>query len=600
MQKSEANTTKVSQDFHQALERLLSQEKYKNLKADVIFDQGDYIVLAIDSITQSLILGAVFAMLVLFLFLRGIKSPIIIAVAIPYSVIVTFVLMYFADFTLNMMTLGGLALGVGMLVDNSIVVIENINRHLAMGKEPKKAASDGVKEIGAAIFASTMTTIAVFIPVVFISGLIGDLMVEFSVTIAFSLLSSLFVAVTVVPMLASKMLKTPQENLEEKRQNSPFYKGLERAVRWCLRHRLSVVSIVMVMLIIGVFGLRNVGTEFFPATDEGFFSIRIDLENGMALSETEKVVAAVEEELRGEEAVDVFVSLIGSTQNQSFQGGSSKNVAEMYIRMKPLDERDISVFELIEKKRDRIEQAAKAVNDTAEVNIFMHSSMGIEPNTLSFNVMDTNRERLETAVRRIEDALQKRKEVTEVSHDLSESVEEVQITIDKDKALSHGLLPGQIAMLVNDVTRGVTATTIMPEDGTFMDVRVEYDESVTRDAEKLKELLIRKNDGTYVELGEVASIEKGTSPVQVQRHNQHLVSSVSVKYSTNISLGEIVKIVEDEIEQLDLHEEIKTSYTGEQEMFESTIGDMLLALVWPFCLFTLSWQPNLNRLSTLL
>lgn len=144
------------------------------------------------------------------------KSPLIIGVAIPYSVIVTFVLMYFSHFTLNIMTLGGLALGIGMLVDNAIVVIENIYRHLSMGKEPKEAARDGAKEVGPAIIASTLTTISVFLPVIFITGIIGELFTEFALTISFSLFASLVVALTVVPMLASRWLKEPKYNVEEK------------------------------------------------------------------------------------------------------------------------------------------------------------------------------------------------------------------------------------------------------------------------------------------------------------------------------------------------------------------------------------------------
>src|SRR5690606_3586046 len=184
LQESQANTAEVSDAFQERLDELLSEERFEGVQADVLFDQGDYVKLAIGNIGQTLILGGIFAMLVLFFFLRGIKSPIIIGVAIPYSVIVTFVLMFFADFALNILTLGALALGIGMLVDNAIVVIENIERHLAMGKNSKKAASEGAREVSGAIIASTLTTVAVFIPVIFISGLIGEIFFEFALTIS--------------------------------------------------------------------------------------------------------------------------------------------------------------------------------------------------------------------------------------------------------------------------------------------------------------------------------------------------------------------------------------------------------------------------------
>lgn len=579
LQKSEANTAEVSEQFQKTLKELLSLEKYKDIKADVLFDQGEYIQIVIKNIVQSLILGALFASVVLFFFLRGIKNPLIISVAIPYSVIVTFVLIYLADFSLNLMTLGGLALGVGMLVDNSIVVIENINRHLDMGKSPKEAARFGVKEIGSAIIASTLTTIAVFVPVIFIEGIIGSLMLEFSLTIAFSLFSSLFVAVTVVPMLASRFLKKPEENVEEKRQKSKPLKGMERAIKWCLRHRFAVLSLVFIFLAVSVFGLRSIGAQLFPPTDEGFFTISVQLENGTALTETDKVVQAVENELKDEEAVDVYVSLVGSTQQQSAQGNTSRNSAEIYVKMKELDERDVSVFEFTEEKLKDFEKAAKKINESAEVSVFMHSSTGMEPNTLSFNVTDSNQKRLEENVNKIVAELDEMDEVIELSTDLTETVEEVQITVDKKRALENGLTPAQVALFVNDVTRGVTVANVTDQNQNIMDVKVLYDAEITRDIDQLKKLLIRNNNGEYVTLEDVTDISIGESPVHFQRHNQQSVINISIKYSNDLTVGEMSGKVEEKIEKLDLPEETKISYTGEQDLLQSTIKDLVLALI---------------------
>lgn len=236
LQESGANTASVSTEFKKSLDKLLKKKEFKKIESNILFDQGDYVKLAIGNIGQSLILGGIFAMLVLFFFLRGIRSPIIIGVAIPYSVIVTFVLMFFADFSLNIMTLGALALGIGMLVDNAIVVIENIERHLAMGKTPADAARDGSKEVGGAITASTLTTLAVFVPVIFISGLIGQIFTEFALTISFSLTASLVVALTVVPMMASRMLKEPKKDLSARMRRSKTMYNFERSVKWALNH----------------------------------------------------------------------------------------------------------------------------------------------------------------------------------------------------------------------------------------------------------------------------------------------------------------------------------------------------------------------------
>jgi hydrophobic/amphiphilic exporter-1 (mainly G- bacteria), HAE1 family len=579
LQQSDANTAEVSKAFLDELETLLERDKYAGIKSEVLFDQGDYIKMAIGNISNSLIVGGILAMAVLFLFLRNVKSPLIIGIAIPYSVIFTFVLMFFADFTLNIMTLGGLALGIGMLVDNAIVVIENIYRHLSMGKDPKTASRDGAKEVGAAITASTLTTVAVFLPVVFISGIIGELFTEFALTISFSLFASLVVALTVVPMLASRLLKAPKKNLETRRQRSSSMKGLEKSIRWALRHRFIVILITVLMLAGGGYGLTTVGTQFIPATDEGFFSIRVNLENGSALTETEKVLASLEEALKDEEDVDVYVSLIGTTQEASFRGTTNANVGELYVKMDDLKDREISTFKFVDDIKKELEQAAAKANSSAELSFNLQSTSGSAPNTLTFSVRDTSEKRLNESVTKIYDTVKDLDDVNELSTSQNEKVEEVQVTVDREKALAQGLAPAQIAMVVNDVTRGNIATQMDGENGEILGVYVEYDSAVTQNLDKLKQLLIKKPDGNYVSLGQVTNIETGSGPVKIQRINQQDAVEFTMKYKSSTNLGDISKQVDEKIEVLDLPEETEVVFSGDRELLESSIDDLVLAFI---------------------
>lgn len=579
LQQSDANTAEVSEEFIKKLEDLLEQEQYEGIESEILFDQGDYINLAIGNISNSLLLGGVFAMVVLFFFLKNVKSPLIIGISIPYSVIFTFVLMYFSDFTLNIMTLGGLALGIGMLVDNAIVVIENIYRHLSMGKDSKVAASDGAKEVGSAITASTLTTVAVFLPVVFITGIIGELFTEFALTISFSLIASLVVALTVVPMLASRLLKAPKTNLEAKRQESGLMRLLERSIKWSLRNRAVVIAITMLLLAAGSFGLTTVGTQFLPNTDEGFFTVRMELENGTALSETEKVIAAVEEELKDEDEVDTYVSLIGTTQEGSFRGSANANIAELYIKMKELEERERSTFEFVDDVKKDLEKAASKVNESADLSFNMQSSSGTAPNTLTFSVRDTDPNRLNENVDKIYNALKDLDDVTELTTDLMDTVEEIQITVDREKALEQGLAPAQIAMAVNDVTRGNRATQMIDDESNIYGVFVEYDKEITQDIDNLKTLLIKKPDGNYVSLDEVTNIERGEGPVNIQRINQQDAVQFTLKYKSSTNMGAISKEVDKEIADLELPEETEVVFSGDRELLESSIDDMALAFI---------------------
>ena len=466
-----------------------------------------------------------------------------------------------------------------MLVDNSIVVIENIYRHLSMGKDPKTAASDGAKEVGGAITASTLTTVAVFLPVVFITGIIGELFKEFALTISFSLFASLAVALTVVPMLASRLLKSPKANIETKRQESGLMRSLEKSIKWSLRNRAVVIAITMLLLAAGSFGMTTLGTQFLPNTDEGFFTVRMELENGTALSETEKVISALEEELKDEEEVDTYVSLIGTTQEGSFRGSKNANIAELYIKMKGLDQRERSTFEFADDIKKDLENAASKVNETAELSFNMQSSSGTAPNTLTFSVKDTDPNRLTENADKIYNGLKDLDDVTELSTDLMDTVEEIQITVDREKALEQGLAPAQVAMAVNDVTRGNRATQMIDEESNIFGVFVEYDREVTQDIDNLKKLLIKKPDGNYAALSDVTNIERGEGPVNIQRINQQDAVQFTLKYKSSTNMGAMSKAVDKEIADLDLPDETEIVFSGDRELLESSIDDLILAFV---------------------
>lgn len=575
LQESGANTADVSTSFKEALDALLETEEFKGVESDILFDQGDYVKLAIGNIGQSLILGGIFAMLVLFLFLRGIKSPIIIGVAIPYSVIVTFVLMFFANFSLNIMTLGALALGIGMLVDNAIVVIENIERHLGMGKDPHVAASEGAKEVGGAITASTLTTLAVFVPVVFISGLIGQIFLEFALTISFSLFASLVVALTVVPMMASRMLKTPRKSKEARRRRSKSLNNFARSVQWALKHRILVLLLTTVMLGLSAVGLMKVGTEFLPSTDEGFVSISVKLPNGSSKTATNEIVERIESELKKQEDVDVYVSLVGGTQESLAQDSSKANVAELYVKLVPLADRDRSVFEFVDEVQPKV---LALVGEEAQIGFVLQAASGSSPNTLTFSLSDTNEQRLDEAVTELNRELSQLDAVMEVTNNLQNTVEEIRIDVDRELASEKGLVPYQIAQTVNNVTRGSFATQIIGERDEVYAVYVQYDEKYRNSIDELRKLKLRTPAGKFVALDQVAKVGIAEGPVSIQRVDQAHSVTFNVKYASSQSLGEMTAKVNDLIDGLNMPAEIELSFGGDRELFESAIDDMLMAI----------------------
>ncbi|WP_046179735.1 efflux RND transporter permease subunit [Domibacillus tundrae] len=578
LQESNANTADVSEGFQEKLDELLERDEYKGIQADILSDQGDYIQLAIGNIANSLVVGGVLAMAALFFFLRNIRSPLIIGVAIPYSVIVTFVLMFVAGFNLNIMTLGALALGIGMLVDNAIVVIENIYRHLSMGKDPKTAAYDGTKEVSIAITASTLTTVAVFLPIIFISGILGQILKEFAWTISFSLLASLVVAVTVIPMMASRFLTALPSDVELKRQQSRPLVLLEKGVRWSLTHRGAVLAIAFVLFVGGVFSLTKVGTQFLPPTDEGFVTVQVETENGTSFEETDKVVQAVEEVMMEKENIQVYVSLIGSTQENSFGGTNTSNEAEMYVKM--TENRGQSIFDFVDEVKPEAEQAAKRVNETAEVRFNLQSASGTAPQTLTFNVRDVDPNRLNEAIGPIQDEIEHIQGVTDVRTDRDETVQEIQMTVNREKALAAGFVPAQVAQIVNNATRGVFATQVIQEESSEVKtVYVRYDEEVTENLDALKQMLVKTPSGNFVSLETIADINVQDGPVTIRRIKSQDAVQFTVMYAASENLGGMSSAVDEKIDELNLSESTIVSYSGDQELLDNSKDDIVMAMI---------------------
>lgn len=575
-QESSANTANVSISFQEALDKQLEKKAFQNVNANILFDQGDYVKIAINNIGTTLITGGLLAMVILFIFLKGIRSPIIVGVAIPYSVIVTFVLMYFAGFSLNIMTLGALALGIGMLVDNSIVVIENIERHLGLGKTPKEAASIGTKEVAGAITASTLTTIAVFVPVLFLSGLIGQIFTEFALTISFSLFASLVVAITVIPMMASKLLKKPKGNIEARRRRSKTYSNFERSIKWTLGHRAMILIITVILLVVSTIGLFRVGTEFLPATDEGFVTIAVDLEKGSSFAATDKVVKKVEKILKKEEDIEVYVSFVGGSQEGQSRGSANSNTAEISVKLKALEDRNRSVFTFVDEVQPKV---VKAVGADAEINFNVQTASGSSPNVVSFTVSSNDKKKLDTAVNQLQQDLTNLDGVVQVTNDLTTKVEEIQINVNRENAIDYGVAPAQIAQTVNNMTRGVLTSQIIDENDQVLGVYVKFDEKYRSNLEQLKQLQLRTPSGQYIALEEIATIDIAEGPVAIRSVDQASAISFSVKYESAYSLGEMSDLIDEIIQEQKFTEDIAVSFGGDRELLDNSKNDMILAVI---------------------
>lgn len=567
---SGANTADVASHVHDEIEQL---EQDMDANIVTIFDQGKYIEQAVGSVSQSLIGGGILAMLVLFIFLRSIKSPLMIGVAIPFSVIVTFVLMFFADFSLNIMTLGGLALGVGMLVDNAIVVIENTYRHLHMGKPPKQAAAEGAGEVAAAITASTLTTLSVFLPIVFVSGIVGTIFREFAFTISFSLLASLAVALTIVPVMAAYLLKKPRKNKEQLRQQSDFYQGYRQMVKWALGHRKSVIALALILLLAGGAGMWSVGSEFLPTMDEGTFITKVEMPAGTGLKKTDEVTAKIEKILANDDDVKDFQTTIGTAEGESsLYGDSGRNIAQISVSAVDLDKRDRSTTEIMNDLRSEMED----VNKEAEITLTEQSSFdaGGAPNTIEFLISgdeDILQENMDDVTAKLQDI----KNVTEVTNSEVAKQPELQVTVNREKARDNGLAPAQIVSAVSQATRGEVVTQVPDDSGKELAVLLRFDQSVKESPKALQDLRLDGGNDD-VTLDDVAKVAVAEGPTTLTRHNLERAVEYTVQFK-DTALGQIEQEVRSALDDLDLPDDLDVMFTGATELLADSMNDLMLA-----------------------
>lgn len=522
----DANIVNVARSVRAEIEQI--KQEYPDLTLVITSDQAAFIEEAVGNVSQSLILGGFLAVLILLVFLRNFRSTLIIAVSIPFSVVVTFVLIYFSDITLNIMSLGGLALGVGMLVDNSIVVIENTYRHLQMGKPPAEAARVGAEEVAGAITSSTLTTVAVFLPVAFVTGLTGDLFRELALTVSFSLLASLAVALTVIPMMASRLMRARAAAVKAPGRllGDSTYAGI---LRWALRRRAITLLAAMAVLAGSLSLVPRIGTEFLPVTDEGRYTISVRMPTGTDLATTTAKVAEIESILKAQPDVEVVFSRVGGGSGfRALRSGANagQNTAVISVTMKPLEDRSRSTPEAMAAVRDQAEKIKGPADIAYNLQSTQASMGGGQGNSLEVSVTGLTLEGLRGAVDQVALGLGRVDGLRDLESNLDVSKPEVQVVVDREKAAKKGLSPMQVALTVSNAVRGQVATRFENE-GQTTNVRVIYRRADREDVSKLGEMLLKSPLGDTVKLKDVAQIVEASGPVTITRENQRVSAQVS-------------------------------------------------------------------------
>ena len=583
---STGNTVKVSQAVNKALAEL-KEELPANIEFITIMDSAEYIQLSIDNVVSNLLTGSLLAILILYVFLRNVRSTLVIALSIPISVIGTFILMYFSGMTLNMMSLGGLALGVGMVVDNSIVILENIYRHREEGMGQIEAAIFGAQEVAMAVAASTLTTVAVFVPIAWVEGIASQIFKQLALTITFSLLASLLVALTLVPMLSSKMMKvngsvaTKKPGLYQKFftvTGSWFGKvdqGYRKLLSWSLNHRRQVVIIVCLLVALSIGLMPLIGAEFIPNMDEGTISISVSMPYGTKLEKTDQVISRLEEICTAIPEVKEVSASVGGGSTNSMGGSSGSDSGSLNLALKPLAERTRSTEEVADEIRQKAKDIAGAEISVSGGSVMGMSGMGGA--SLEVDLKGDSLEKLDELATQVKDIISGIEGTREVESSMDEGRPEVEVTVDRQKAAYYGLNAAQIASTVRGAIQGQVVTTFRTDEDEI-DVRLQLPEESVKNLQDLGSLTVISAMGYRVPLSEVAKFEIVEGPNTIERINQVRTVNVTAQI-VGRDLNSVVKELNEKLAEMSFPSGYSYEMGGYAQMMTESFQDLGLALV---------------------
>jgi len=578
---SGTNTVSVARGVLAELEKL--QEDLPQIHLVPIIDTADYIRMAIANVSRSAVYGGVLAVLVLLFFLRNFHSTLIIAVAIPVSIIATFALMYFGGMTLNLMTLGGLALGVGMLLDSSIVTLENIYRLRESGDGLMDAAVKGSEEVTAPIIASTLTTVAVFLPLIFMGGMQGVMFKQFSIVVGFALLCSLLAALTVVPMLAARWLHTGREASRLGKRLFGVFAGIQAeaekqysgALDFCLRHPFLTTAATVLILAMSLLLVRRIGVEFMPATDEGEVRLNIEGQVGTRLGIMGRKIVEIEEIVRAEvPEMRTMTSRVGGTPWRA----SGVHTAQTRIRLKPEAERRRSSEEVAAALRRKLSGiAGVTIRARAGQGLFIMRMGTSGGDKVQVDIRGYDFDTAQELAERTTAIISEVPGVTDVSVSRESGSPEDIITIDRRKAADLKLNVSQVASALQTVIAG-TLAGYFKESGNEYGIRVQIKDAFKMDVRGILDLTVTNADGVPVILRNIVDVHPRSGPVLIERKDQERVITVSGDISGR-DLGSVYADIRERLRALPVPRGFQIVFAGDYEEQQKSFRELLFGLV---------------------
>ena len=551
------------------------EKEYEGLKFVSLMDQGDYIYMVVESILKNLFLGAVFSVLILFLFLRDMRPTFITLCSIPISVVFAIVLMYFSGVSLNMISLSGLAIAVGMLVDNSVVVIENIYRLRAKGANVIQAAVSGAGQVVGAVTASTLTTVCVFVPIVFVDGLTKQLFTDLALTMTYALVASLIISLTLVPAMASGMLKKDKP-VKETRFGGVMLGVYRKTLSWALRFKPVVLILAAALLIVSGWLSLKKGFIFMPTMDSPMVTVSVTMPENADMEQA----SALADDLLGRIGEVDGVETVGAMMeaNTGLTAGLSTtnfNVT-VYITLESDTMSGAVVAKQIEDRCADMECTVSATSAMMDMSMLTGSGVSV-------NIFADDMDTLQSAAVQTGELLEQLEGVASVTNGLEDAAPALHVAIDRNEAMKNGLTIAQVYM---ELAAGLTADGTVASlelDGITTDVVIEKPKGAVLDAWELREYVFevtdREGETKEVPLSDFAKVEETTSLSTISRINQRRYLTVNAVLEEGYNVTLLTQRAEDIMKKADLGKGVTYEFTGENEMIMEAVTQLLLMLV---------------------
>ena len=598
MKQSGANTVQIASDVRKELARI-AKTLPPDIKIEQIYDSSSEIENAIDGLLESIMYALLFVVLVVLFFLGKWRATIIIAITIPISLLVAFIYLKLVDSSLNIISLCSLTVAIGMVVDDAIVVLENITKHIERGANPREASIYATNEVWVSVIATTLVIVAVFVPLTMLGGQAGIMFKELGWIVTIVCCTSTIVAISLTPMLCSKLLKPRKVKIDENgnivdaEEKKGWYQKYvvgfldkvdvfyAKILAWTLNHKVATLILVVAFLVLSFLPVMmgKIGTNFMAPQDNGRLSMTVELQRGTRVEESSRIARIIEEKVKNVSPENILI--ISSSVGSDDEGGisamftsSTNNKISMTVRCTKKYERDITIFEIAEGIRNELNKMPEVINYTVSTSQGGASSNDVDVEIYGYDFDKTNilAEQLKREIANIPGA-------RDINIDREEDRAELQIVFDKEKLARHGLNTATASMYVRNRINGYTAG-YLKEDGEEYDIVVRLQEKFRQSTTDIENLILIDAMGKQVKLNELAEVKEYWAPPEIKRKTRQRIVTVNVT-PEGVSLGELAASIEKLVDNMDIPSGIIVNVGGSYEDQQETFGDMgaLLALI---------------------